>query len=397
MAGELRRLGITDWMRGPGGLLGVCVGSYFAVRCAQIVIGPVVPVLTTDLGISAGTVGVTLTGMWMAYAMMQLPSGLLSDRFGPVQVVLSAMLVTGIAVVAIALAPTALLFGLAMLVLGAGAGAYYNPATVLLASTYDRVGGAVGTHRIGGQIAGVLAPVIAAVLAERFGWRVAVAFAGIVTLLMSVTVLLWRSATAVQVAASTARTSSLAGSVVSVLTLRHTRRTTILMTLVEFVGLSAMAFLPAFLIAHHNVSFATANLLFASFFTVSAVCQPLSGWGSDRLGRDLTLLMLGGCGVLGYLGLVIGGTRFVVPAVLLTGAAMSATPVVQSRMIDGLPVKDRGTGFGMFRTVYLLVGATGTTVVGFTADMASWGWAFGGLAMVWTIVLVITLITMLHD
>jgi len=61
---------------------------------------------------------------------------------------------------------------------------------------------------------------------------------------------------------------------------------------------------------------------------------------------------------------------------------MSATPVVQSRMMDGLSETDQGTGFGLFRTVYLLVGASGTAVVGTAADFAGWNAAFGLLAAV---------------
>lgn len=379
-----------EWVQGPGGLLGVCVGTYFTVRFAQVVIGPIVPVLKTDLGITAGTVGILLTLMWMAYAIMQIPSGMLSDHFGPTQVVLAAILITGIATLVLSLAPTPVIFGFAVLALGAGAGTYYNPATALLASTFDQVGGAVGTHRIGGQVAGVIAPIVAAAISDRLGWRVAVAFAGIVTIVMSAAFTLWRSASAVRLAGTTARTSLSVRSALSILNRRHTRETTLMMTAVEFVGLSAMAFLPAFLMVHHGLSFTTANLLFAAFFAMSAIFQPLSGWGSDRFGRDVMLLILAAMGILGYTGLVITDSLWVVPAVLLTGIAMSATPVVQSRMIDGLPASVRATGFGVFRTIYLLIGATGSTAVGLTADVASWGLAFSGLAMVWGAVLVLT-------
>lgn len=59
---------------------------------------------------------------------------------------------------------------------------------------------------------------------------------------------------------------------------------------------------------------------------------------------------------------------------------MSATPVAQSRMMDGLAESDQGAGFGVFRTVYLLLGASGTAVVGTTTDVAGWAVTFGLLA-----------------
>lgn len=40
-----------------------------------------------------------------------------------------------------------------------------------------------------------------------------------------------------------------------------------------------------------------------------------------------------------------------VPGAILLGAGMSATSVLQSRMVDGVSDATRGTGFGLFRTL----------------------------------------------
>jgi MFS family permease len=162
----------------------------------------------------------------------------------------------------------------------------------------------------------------------------------------------------------------------------HTRYTTFVATLVEFVDLATMAFLPALLLGHHGLSSRWSNLLFAVFFASAAVSGPLAGWLSDRLDRDGTLVLQAGAGVIGYAALASGSRSLALPAVLFAGVAMSAPPVVQSRMIDGLSEADQGTGFGVFRTAYLLVGASGTAVVGTTAAVAGWGAAFGLLAAV---------------
>ncbi len=55
-------------------------------------------------------------------------------------------------------------------------------------------------------------------------------------------------------------------------------------------------------------------------------------------------------------------------------------------MMDGLTGSTRATGFGLFRTVYLLLGATGTAVVGATADVAGWTGAFGLLSALLAVV-----------
>lgn len=376
-------------------LLGVCIGSYFAVRFAQVVIGPVVPMLIGSFEVSRGAIGLSLTGMWVAYALAQLPSGVFGDRFGEGRVVVAALGITAAAAIALATAPTFVLFALGVAALGVGAGTYYNPATALLSRRFDGVGTAVGTHRIGGQLAGVVAPVVAASVAVRYGWRPAVLIGGVLAIAVAAVFLRYHDSVEPSRPDASIRELFDPGTLLSLLARPHTRNTTAMMTLVEFVGLAAMAFLPTLLVEHFGLSIGHANVLFAVFFVVSAVSQPLGGRLSDVVGRDTTVAVQAGAGAVGYALLATGGAgapgtppiALALPAVVLTGIAASATPVLQSRMLDGVGDEDRGTGFGLFRTAYLLIGATGTTVVGVVADRADWTAAIGLLAVVFGAVL----------
>lgn len=368
-------------------LLSACVGSYFGVRFAQVVVGPVVPDIVATFGVSRGAVGTTLTGMWVAYALSQLPSGVLADRFGERGVVLVALAITALAAFGLAGSPGFVPFGAALVLLGVGAGVYYNPATALLAREFGAVGRAVGTHRVGGQVAGVAAPLAAAAVSLRYGWRVTVLLGVPVAVLAALVLLRFVAPTSPVRPTASMRDLFDPGDLGALLARPHTRYTTFVATLVEFVGLATMAFLPALLVGHHGLPGRWANLLFAVLFGATALFQPLAGWLSDRLGRDETLILQAAGGVLGYAGLAAGSPPLAVPAVLLAGVSMSATPVVQSRMMDGLSDADQGGGFGLFRTVYLLIGASGTAVVGTAADVTGWGPSFGLLAAVFATLL----------
>lgn len=368
-------------------LLSVCVGSYFGVRFAQVVVGPVVPAIVATFGVSRGTLGTALTGMWVAYALSQLPSGVLADRFGERGVVLVALATAGLATLCLSAATGLLPFAVGLVLLGVGAGIYYNPATALLSREFGAVGRAVGTHRIGGQVAGVAAPLAATAVGLRFGWRVTLLLGAPVALLAALSLVRFVPSASPARPGASMRELFDPGDLVTLLVRPHTRYTTLVATLVEFVELATMAFLPALLLGHHGLSGRWSNLLFAAFFATTALSQPLAGWLSDRLGRDGTLALLAAVGVLGYGTLAAGSTLLVAPAVLFAGVSMSATPVVQSRMLDGLSDADRGTGFGVFRTVYLLLGASGTAVVGTAADAAGWAVAFGLLGAVLTALL----------
>lgn len=359
----------------------LCLLAYFSVRFSQVIVGPLLPLVVDEFDVSRGLLGMALTGMWVGYGLAQLPSGVFADRHGEETLIVLALGITGGGVVILGISPTFGIFAVATLLLGVGAGTYYNPATTLLTRRFSGIGGVIGIHRIGGQFAGVIAPVVATVVGVTFGWRpVFFVGAGLIGI-VSVLVLWHRSSDRGEQAAVTVRELFDPAILLDLVTRSHTRNTTVMMTLVEFVGLASMAFLPIFLVEHHGLSLAFANTLFAIFFIVSAISQPVSGRVSDVIGRDRTVALLAFAGVLGYGGLVVASSwHLAVSATVLAGAMLGATPVLQARMFDGLAMSQHGRGFGVFRTQYLLIGATGTTIVGVAADTAGWGLAFGILA-----------------
>jgi YNFM family putative membrane transporter len=149
----------------------------------------------------------------------------------------------------------------------------------------------------------------------------------------------------------------------------------------EFAALTTLSFLPTFLVEHYGLSVAAAGTLFGAYFVVVATLQPVSGWASDRLGRDAVTGALFAAGAVGYAALAVGeGVVLAVPAVALVGVAMAWGPPVQSRAVDALADAERGIGFGAVRTGYILVGALGPAVVGTLAGIAGWTVGFGLLA-----------------
>lgn len=368
----------TDWLHDRHGLLLLCVGSYFAIRFAQLVISPVVPAMIDAFSVSRGRIGIALTGMWVAYALSQLPSGLLGARLGERNVVFAALGCCGVASVALSSTRVYLSFAVFVLLLGVGAGLYYNAATALLSRQFDSVGRAIGVHRLGSPIAGLVAPTAAAGATVRYGWRSAF----VVSALASVTVLLafaWRVRPVESASpGSTDREPFDSSALLRLLSRPVVRHAMVLATLGEFVGLATLSFLPTFLVEHHGIGLGRASLLFSAYFAVVALCQPIGGWLSDRFGRKTIMAAMMLVGVFSY-GLLGADRRLItaVPGVVLAGVAMSWAPPLQSWVVESLPEGERRVGFGLVRTVYILFGATGTAVVGALADVAGWDTAFG--------------------
>ena len=149
-----------------------------------------------------------------------------------------------------------------------------------------------------------------------------------------------------------------------------------------FCWQATASFLPAFLIGHHGYSATAASALFSAYFVVHGATQPVLGGLSDRVGRDAAAALAFGTGIVGYGTLVAGAGLAVVAAVPLVGVSMSWGAPVQTRFIDHLSERERAAGFGLVRTVYMILGSLGSVVVGTLADLAGWGVAFGGLLAV---------------
>ncbi len=355
---------------------------------ARLVISPLVPLITADLGISNTVIGLALSGMWLAYALTQFPSGVFGDRVGERTVILTALGVTSIGSLLLAAAPTPVAFLAIAVILGAGAGLHYTVATTFLTRQFDDIGRAVGIHIAGGPVAGLIAPPLAAVIGAQYGWRPAIGLGCLVA--VPTFALFWLK---IEPTAPARPDESVTDRIFTVRPLIELisrpsiAYTTVLSVTGAFCWQATASFLPAFLVAAANLSAARASLLFSLYFIVHGSTQPLTGWISDRFGRDTAATMTMMTGIIGYSWLVTGAVRgwetlSLAASCVLIGFAMSWGAPLQSRFLDLLSESERGAGFGLVRTGYMVLGASGSVVVGATADLFGWAAAFGLLICV---------------
>lgn len=109
---------IPEWLpwkwRHRTSVLVLCVFAYFAVRFVEFALSLVFPDIEAALGISTFTIGLAVTVSTITYALAQLPSGALGDRFGERAVVLAAVGLTGLASVLLAASSSGLFVVLGM-------------------------------------------------------------------------------------------------------------------------------------------------------------------------------------------------------------------------------------------------------------------------------------------
>ena len=370
-------------------VLALCVVAYFGVRFAEYVLTLVYPDVRAGVGVSDLTLGVGFTASTVTYALAQLPSGALGDRFGARRVVLAALLGTAVASLLLASASTGVVLVAAMALLGAVGGAYYSPATALLADRFDATGRAIGVHRLGAQVVGLTGPLVA-LLGVRYGWRAVLASGAVVAVPAFVGFALFvesgRRDRPVTAAASAASTASLGerldlGTLRDLFSRRPIAVTTAVAALAQFADTAAFSYLPTVLRAYHGFSPPFAGTLFAGYFAVQTAIQVPSGWLSDRVGRDPVVVATLLSGVAGFCLLVVADRPVVVAlGVALVGVGMGWSPPVQSRFFDHLDDEESGRGFGLVRTVYIGFAACCGLVVGGAVTVSGWGLALATLA-----------------
>ena len=374
-------LGVNLWSY-KGTVLGACTLAFFATMVARLAISPVVPAISDEFAVSNGAIGLALTGMWLAYALSQFPSGLLGDRIGERKVILIAVVGTALTSTLLALVPTYALFLTAAVALGAVAGLHYSVATSLLTRIWPHTtGAAIGIHTIGAPVAGLVTPVAAGFVGATLGWRYAVALGAVVAVPSAIFF-----AQAVRATAPTRPEQSIwarlhVRPIVELLRRPPIARTVGLAVVGAFVWQATASFLPAFLVAHHGYSEVWAGAVFSAYFVVQGVGQPAIGTLSDRIGRYPAGAAATSLGVAGYVLFVVAPNGWIIGlATVLAGIAMCWGAALLAKFMDHLSAEERGAGFGLIRTTYMVLGASGSVGAGLAADAFGWGATFLGLA-----------------
>lgn len=381
---------MLDRWRSRYSLLGIFTLAYFATRVQPVVIGPFVPDLTRAFDTSEAAIGAAITGLWLAYGIVQLPSGMFADRIGRRPVVILALLVGGVGSLLMAVAPSILVFAVVAVALGGGVGLYYNVGVLALAERFQGTGSAIGIHRIGAQAAGLVTPVVGVAIGAVYGWRTAL-------LLGAAAMLPMAGVVAVFVPRSRNHSADRSGPglldpdlLLGFIKQRRLLYATSLASIGEFVAVANIAFLPTFLITFHGVDQAVAGVLFSFYFLVVSVTHPVAGWVADHYSPETVIAVAMGIGASSHGLLVITETSIV--TYILAGAiglSMGYNIPLQSKLLDRLGQETKGTWFGAFRTVYVLLGSLGGVVVGTLASHAGWAAGYGLIASLFVVGLLV--------
>jgi MFS transporter, ACS family, D-galactonate transporter len=244
------------------------------------------PLIRADLGITYAQAGTLAAATSLTYALMQLPSGYLADRFTPRRLFLIGLVGTNL----LALSFASLTDYRLMLVNQALSGVFralvFAPGLLLISHEFPPTGRAtaMGLFVAGGFSSNILLSAVGPLLVEPLGWRTLFFLFAASGLAMSA--LYWRTGGPGPSRPADAPPRDL----------RRVLRHPILWQTgaIQFVRLAVVTactfWLPTYLVADRHYSLATAGLVAALGAAVTAPANIAGGYVSDRLGRPLTVI-----------------------------------------------------------------------------------------------------------
>ncbi|BEP68012.1 MFS transporter [Variovorax sp. V35] len=190
-------------MRTDAQLIGLVGLAHAVSHFSQLILAPLFPWLKDAFQVSYVELGAVLTVFFVVSCIVQAASGFIVDKLGPRPVLFVGLGALGLAAFGYAMAQSYWML-LACAVVGGIGNGVFHPVDYTLFNRKvapTRLGHAYSVHGITGSLGWALAPAFVVPIAIAFSWRVALASAGVVAIVVLLILWIYRSVLALDAAA----------------------------------------------------------------------------------------------------------------------------------------------------------------------------------------------------
>lgn len=352
-------------------LVALSVGQLLSIGI-RVVFPALLPDIRAEFLLTNTTAGILLSVLWIGFATAQLPGGILGDRVGERNALVTSVGLATLGLVVIVLSPNLPLFALGLALFGIGTGLYATPRITVLSDVYpDRAAAAISVNEAVGNAGNAVLPVLATVIAAWFSWRTGIGMALPAFVLLAAglwIVIPFRTSPGMETDDEEPRREA-----VRRVLLAATRKPVLIATggmiLLGFVWQGFTAFLPTYLVDVKGISQSTAAVALGTFFLAGSVLQPIFGSIADRYDERPILIGVSAVTAVGLAGFPFADSIAAFLALsVLASFQLAFWPIIFAYIPRALPDNVQGSGFGLLRAVFLYAGATGPIVVGSLAD-----------------------------
>lgn len=368
--------GLLPWMVWGLGASFYCYG-FFQRVAPSVMVGE----LMSDFAVGAAITGILSALYFYAYAGLQIPIGLMLDRFGPRRLLAAAGVLSAIGSIFFALAPSLGPAYLGRALIGAGASVawvgtltlasqWFPPQRFALLTGLTMAMGMAGA--VGGQ-----APLSAAV--EAFGWRGTMWAAAAVAVLLTVavwTVIRGEPPGHAHRAAEHAERGLLEG-LQAVLTNPQTWLVALFgsMLTVPLLAFASLWGVP-YMIQVHGLDRADAAVATSIMLVGWGIGAPLGGWFTDRIGRRKLPMLINAAIGLATITVALYVPGLPLPAIqalfLINGVFSGGMVLCFAVSREVNPVWASGAVLGVVNMAVMAGGAIFQPLIGWLLDL-NWG------------------------
>lgn len=176
----------TTTLRQDAGVIGFVSLAHSISHFSQLLLPPLFPWLKDAFSVSYAELGFLLTVFFVVSCIVQALSGFVVDRFGPRPVLFGGLALLGLAAFGYAISTSYWMLAFFVAIAGLGNGVFHPVDFTLinLKVAKHRLGHAYSVHGITGSLGWAVAPVLLVPIAMASSWRVALAVAGGIALLV---------------------------------------------------------------------------------------------------------------------------------------------------------------------------------------------------------------------
>jgi len=186
---------VSHSRRGDATVMALVGLAHCASHFSQLLLPPLFPWLKDAFHASYAELGFLLTVFFIVSCSVQALSGFVVDRFGPRPILFGGIALLAAAALGLAASPSYPALLAFVVVAGIGNGVFHPVDYTLLNRKIhpSRLGHAFSVHGITGSLGWALAPAMLVPIALAFSWRVALASAGVLILVVLVVLVANRS------------------------------------------------------------------------------------------------------------------------------------------------------------------------------------------------------------
>jgi len=312
----------------------------------------------------------------LAYALAQVPAGMLTDRLGRKRLIIPGILLSSGANSAISLVPTFDQIIACRAVAGLGAATYYPASSSLLFEAFPASKSrALGIAYSGLGAGSILAIVLGGLIAQSMNWRFLFYLSCIFGILGASLFYRYVRETSVESVRSVLPSAAIYKNVLA------NKRILSLFSIhliILHAYFSLMTFIPTYLVRDLKLSVLVANTIFLALPAIEMVGGPLLGSVADRIGKGI-VIATGSAAITMFITTIPAITM---PSLLFVWIALvgfftrGTLTVLSASIADRSPASLLATTLGWYNLVGFLGSAIGPLVFGFLADVYGFVFAF---------------------